>query len=321
MENILINNAKEKFNLFQFLDENNIEYRMSGKNIGEGFIGIEECWHCGIRNYHYGINIEGKYGTCWSCGRGDNLLFIIVHILHINYKEAEEYLISSTYSQEDIEVQVHEIFNSQKQKQKIKPEKEIVLPQSVPLYKYIGKNKTITRFCEDKKITPQLSKYLDLKIGINSKCKNKLIIPIYYGRDLVAYQARSFINRYFKNEGPLKHYLYQYNNIKKEGIIFIVEGVTDWISTNNFIQLFRKNKNYYVTTPFSKILTQEQIELLEAKDPSMVVFMLDYDAWYQYYNPSYKMFCDTDFIILPKDKDPGNMNNFHFMKSFLENGL
>lgn len=321
MGNTLLNNAISKFKLFEFLDENNVDYAMEGKNIGTGFIGIYECFFCGASNYHYGINIEKKYGTCWQCNKTDNLIGIIKNILQISYKEAKEYLISSTYSEEDLELQVDQIFNPETEKKKIKKEKAITLPKSVPLYKYIEKNRIVTQFCEKKKITQQIAKDLDLQIGINSKSKNKLIIPIYYGRDLVAYQARSFLNRYFHNEGEIKHYLYQYNSIKKGGIIFIVEGITDWISTNSFLQVFRPKKNYFVTTPFSKILTQEQLELLEAKEPNMIVFMLDNDAWYQYYGPSYKLFCKTDFIILPQGKDPGDMTNFMFMKTFLENKL
>jgi len=320
MSNILLEKAIEDFDLFTFLDENNVDYKMHGKNIGDGFIGVDECPHCGIGNYHYGINISEKFGSCWQCGRGDDLINIIKNVLKINWYQAKDHLISSTYSEDDIEVQINEIFNRKKQKEKPKKEKEIKLPQSVPLYKYIGKNKTITIFCEDKGITSQLAKYLDLGIGINSKHKHKLIIPIYYGDNLVAYQTRSFTNRYFNNEGPLKHYLYQYNSIKKGEIIFIVEGFTDWVSTNNFITNYRKN-SYYVTTPFSKIITQEQIELLEAKQPGMVIFLLDYDAWFQYYNPSNKLFCNTDFIILPRDKDPGSLSNNEFLRVFRKHGL
>lgn len=321
MENTLINNAIEKFNLFEFLDENKVDYSLHGKNIGEGFLGVYECPHCGISNYHYGINIDGKYGTCWSCGLSDNLIHIIMNILQINYYQAKEHLLSSVYNEDDIEIQINEIFNGHKEKEKIKKTKEIILPQSVLLHDYIGRNKTITKFCEEKKINKQLSKQLNLRVGTSSKHKSKLIIPVYYGNDLVAYQARSMTNRYFHNEGEIKHYLYQYNNIKKHSKIFIVEGFTDWVSLNIFIQLYRNKRNYYVTTPFSKILTQEQIELLEAKEPDSVIFMLDEDSWFQYYNPSYRLFCDTDFLIVPKDADPGTMNNFQFMKLFLGNNL
>lgn len=302
---------KLKCYVYNLTVENNHSYCANGSIVK----------NCGIGNYHYGINIEKKYGTCWQCNKTDNLIGIIKNVLQIRYKEAKEYLISSTYSEEDIELQIDQIFNPQLENKKRVNNKKIVYPKTVPLYKYIGTNKIITQFCKDKKITQSIAKDLDLQIGTNSKCKNKLIIPIYYGKELVAYQARSFINRYFYNEGEIKHYLYQYERIKKGGTIIIVEGVTDWISTNNFIQIFRSKKNYYVTTPFSKIITQEQLELLEAKDPTMVVFMLDRDAWYQYYQPSYKLFCDTNFIILPPNKDPGEMTNFMFMKTFLEHKL
>lgn len=321
MNNTLIKLAVEKFDLYALLDENNIDYQLEGKNIGEGYIGIEECPHCGIGNYHYGINVEEKFGTCWSCGLSDDLINLIKSLLGINYYQAKDYLISSVYSEDDIEIQINEIFNGANQPVKVKKEKEIKLPKTVELYKYIGSNKTVTEFCNKRKITKQVAKWLGLQIGVGSKHKNALIVPINHDGDLVGYQARSFTTRYFHNEGPIKQYLYNYNNIKQHSTIFLVEGFTDWTSTNHFITRFRKNKGYYVTSPFSKILTDEQIGLLEEKEPVKVVFMLDYDAWFQYYKPSYSLFCDTDFIIVPKDTDPGQLTTSQFLKSFIENNL
>jgi hypothetical protein len=321
MEKTLFNSAKDRFDLFAFLDEYKIDYAMEGKNIGVGYVGIYECPHCGIGNYHYGINIEEKFGTCWSCGFSDNLVNIIRLLTEVTYYEAKEYLISSVYTEEDIEVQVHGIFNDKKKTKEEKKEKEIVLPKSVDLYKYMEKNKTIKSFCKEKNITYKLAQWLDLKIGSGSKFKNNLIIPVYYYGDLIGYQVRSFINRYFHNEGSLKHYLYNYDNIKKHSKIVIVEGFSDWTATYKFLSIYRKKTNMAVTTPFSKILTEEQIELLEDKEPEMVIFMLDYDAWFQYYKPSFKFFCDTDFIIPPRNTDPGQLTNGQFLKTFIEHSL
>lgn len=320
MGTTLVELAASKFDLFEFLDENSVDYQMEGKNIGEGFIGIYECFHCGIGNYHYGINIEEKFGSCWSCGLGDDLVNIIKHILNVNYYEAKDYLISSVYSEDDIELQIDAIFNQIKPIKKKKAEKKIELPKTVDLYKYIGRNKTITEFCINKKITKRVAEWLDLQIGIGSKHKNSLIVPINHDGDLVGYQARSFTTRYFHNEGPIKHYLYNYNNIKQHSTIIIVEGFTDWTSTNHFLNIFRKKKGYYVTTPFSKILTDEQIGLLEEKEPVMVIFILDSDAWFQYFSPSYKLFCDTDFIILPKPHDPSSLSTLQLKKIIEEQG-
>jgi hypothetical protein len=156
---------------------------------------------------------------------------------------------------------------------------------------------------------------------MDSKEKNKLIIPIYYKQNLVAYQSRSLFKSIYKNTGPIKQYIYYYDYIPKNAILFIVEGVMDWISLHLFLINHRKNKNYYVTTSFSKMITTEQINLIETLIPEKVIFMLDYDAWYGYYGPSYKLNCSTDFLILPKDKDPGNMNNLNFIRLFNENNL
>lgn len=321
MGTTLFNLAKEKFDLFAFLDENGIDYALHGKNIGDGFLGIYECPHCGIGNYHYGINIQEKFGTCWSCAMSDDLVNIIKHLLEINYYEAKDYLISSVYSEEDIEVQVNEVFNKIEPEKKEKKQKKIKQLKTTELYKYIGINGTVTRFCKERKITKSLAKWLDLQISIDKKWRNHLLIPVNYNGDMVGYQIRNFTTRFFHNEGPLKHHLFNYNNIKKRSKIILVEGITDWTSTYNFISKYRKNQNYAVTTPFSKLLTEEQIKLLENIDPEIVIFMLDYDAWFQYYKPSHSLFCDTDFLIVPKDSDPGNMSTSQFLKLFIGHEL
>jgi hypothetical protein len=313
--------AKEKFDLFEFLGENGVDYSLEGKNIGEGWLGIYECFHCGIGNYHYGINIEEKYGTCWSCGLGDDLINIIKYILNINYYKAKEYLISSVYNEDDIEIQIDAIFNQIEPAKKEKIEKKIELPKAIELYKLIGKNKTITEFCQKRKITEWLAKDLDLHVSTATKYRNCLIIPIWHKRKFIGYQARSFTSRFFHNKGPLKHYLYQYDKIEKDSTIFIVEGFTDWTNTNSFLKVFRRYHKYYVTTPFSKILTDEQINIFQELEPKRAIFMLDYDAWYQYYTPSFKLFCDTDFVILPKDTDPGKMNIRQFLRTFIKYDL
>lgn len=322
MNKALLDRAINEFDIINFLEENNIDFATEGKNIGTGWIGVNSCPNCGDSKYHWGINIQRKYGKCWVCGHYKSLENIIANILSISRKRAIVHILeNSGITEDDIELQIDNIINPEKFKPKTQEIKSIVnIPKGIPVYKLFNKNEAVKEFCLKKKITYGISILTKLLIATTGEHKGRLIIPIYYNKQLVAYQARSLVERYFKNVGLVKHYLYQYSMIKKHSRIILVEGYTDWVSTFSFLNSFRKRK-YSLTTPFSKLITEEQLSLLERKEPKEVIFMLDNDAWYNYLKPSQKLSCNTNFIILPHNSDPGKLTNKQFMSIFEENNL
>lgn len=321
MNSAILDRAINEFDIINFLEENNVDFITEGKNIGNGWIGVNDCPSCGDNRYHWGINLKGKYGKCWVCGHYRSLESIIANILSISIKRAKIHILeNSGITEDDIELQIDNILNSKQIKIDKVNNKSIILPKGIPVFKLFNSNPAVKKFCIKKKITYGISILSKLTVATKGEHKGRLIIPIYHNKTLVAYQARSLVERYFKNEGPVKHYLYKYSCIKKHSRIIIVEGYTDWVSTLSFLNSYRKRK-YSLTTPFSKILTSEQLLLLEKKEPEEVIFMLDNDAWYNYFSPAQRLSCNTNFIILPHNTDPGKLTTQQFIAIFEENAL
>ena len=75
-----------------------------------------------------------------------------------------------------------------------------------------------------------------------------------------------------------------------------------------------------ITTGFSKKLTNEQIKIINNMNLSSVIFLLDGDSWHDYYSSSIQLTCPhSDFIILSKDKDPGELSQREFLRIFNDN--
>lgn len=71
-------NKRQKINLEyidirEVLDDLDIPYRESGKNVGQGWIGVC-CPFCGDSNFHLGICLEAPVISCLRCGKKGNIL-------------------------------------------------------------------------------------------------------------------------------------------------------------------------------------------------------------------------------------------------------
>jgi len=319
MRDFLLEQAILKFDIYEFLDENDIEYSKTNRNVGTGWIGIEECIFCGAGNYHGGINESALTYSCWKCPERGNLVTIIMKVMNFSYEEAREYILE--YSQIDVEsvdLSVKIIFKQAKQIQP-KPKEiktNLVLPESFRITSnMITNNPAIHDFCKMKHISSQDCILYNLRIGIDGNNKGRMIIPIYHDRRLVAYQARTMVGgKSYKSEGSIKSFLFKIDSIPLNKTIVLVEGFFDYLTTYKFVSRFLKNK-VYVTTPFSKIITNEQISLLKSRKPKEVISLWDYDAWFKNSFQD-RLVCDTGILIPPTDKDPNEMTKKDFLQVF-----
>ena len=90
-----IKKAIEHFDLVSFLENNNINYKLEGKNIGTEWIGIETCVSCGASNFHAALHKTNKTFTCWVCKESMWLGKFIAEVKGCNKKEAIEILIEN----------------------------------------------------------------------------------------------------------------------------------------------------------------------------------------------------------------------------------
>jgi DNA primase len=70
------------------LDDLDIEYKTSGKNIGSGCVGIV-CPFCGDQSNHCGIFIKRNLFKCWVCQEKGSIIRLIKEIKGISYTKAE----------------------------------------------------------------------------------------------------------------------------------------------------------------------------------------------------------------------------------------
>ena len=227
------------FDAAQFCEDYNIEYWPEGsKNVGTGWIGIQ-CPFCGDTSNHLGIEIETGKCVCWKCG-GKKLTDVIWYFT----KDKNKQDIIDKYSW---------LFSHQPVKKNIK--RKLNIPGKRPLiqkYKeYLTKRNFDPEYLEQK---------YDLRYGEPyTKYEYRLIIPVYYEKNIVSYQTRRVFEdnsiRYknCSNEESIienKKICYNLDNCKMNKAIAL-EGVTD---------VWRIGDNSFAT--FGTSFTDEQLILI-----------------------------------------------------------
>lgn len=305
------------FNIYDFLQESGYSYFTSGKNVGSGWLGVNPCPYCGNEN-HFGVNIEDKFFNCWVCGKKGNLFSLVSKIKKIKYDKAKQFILNEEIIEgETIVNKIENIFKNEENNNQdvIKQIKKLKLPSNIDITSSLIKNNTLIRtFFIERGLKVDHAIFNHLKIGISGFFKNKLIIPIYYHAKLVAYQSRSLIKKEYHSEGEIKQYLYKIDKIDKNKKLIIVEGFFDYLKTQDFILKYYK-REFEVTTAFSKILTDNQINYINELKPKELVFLLDNDCWSEYHKYD-NIHCSTSFLVPPFGKDPGNMTDKDFIKMF-----
>jgi DNA primase len=324
--NINLEDAILEFDIISFLENQGIDYTLDSKNVGSDWIGVQPCPSCGDTSYHFGISKENKTFNCWVCSATGSLTWFMKIMCEIPLHMAREIIIgdrSSDDSEIDVVQKVKNIFKrSEKSSYEVHEDiRRIKLPKNVRVVKrIIQENEALANLFEEKKLNHVDAKMYRLKLGTEGYAANKLILPIYHNGRLRAYQQRDLTKKQYHNEGDIKQLLFDLEDIPKNSNIIVVEGFFDYTNVRNFVYKYYP-KRYYCTTPFSKLLTDEQITLLNNLYPSLVVFFFDRDAWFHYHKYNQRIICPTKFLIPTRDKDPNKMTGHELLKLFSNHGL
>jgi hypothetical protein len=235
------------FNALQFCKDYNIPYALSGKNVGNGYIGINDPFAVYDATFHGGFNPENGTYTSWKTG-SHPLVDVISELLHISRKEAQRIIqmYGTVYtSKEDIITK--------------KPFKIVETKPSKIHYDYIA-----SRGFNPKEI---IEKY-DLRAD-----GYKLIIPIYFKGRIVSYQERDIRYKFYKacpkekSLMNLKDVLYNIDNCKQDYVL-IVEGIFD---------VYRMGDNCVATLGTS--WTKKQASLLtKSFNHAIIMYDPEYEA-------------------------------------------
>jgi len=209
------------FNHIQWLNDYNIQYAHKGKNIAQGWTGIN-CPFCTFDNsFHGGINNYSKGFSCWKCGEHGALPKLIAQILNITYKEA--FSVINKYSTDFYAPQLPE---------KIPQQTVCTLP----------KNTTDTLLKKHalwlarRKFTPT-SIFKKYKLKCTTKTypwQWRLIVPYYQNKKILTFMGVDVLGtqdvKY--KQCPINHSVFApkqtlYNLPKHRDTVIVVEGLTD----------------------------------------------------------------------------------------------
>lgn len=284
----------ERFDPIKWMEDNNIEYYDSGKNISHGWVGLC-CPFCGDDpSHHLGINLSNNLISCFRCQRGNGTVIKLVMKLHkVPFPKALKIM------QQYVSGAVTEI-PKQRSIQKVK---------EVSLSQFSEKLSPLARkYLKARNFDPDFirRKYGILDGGVVGKYAHRIIIPFIQNRKVITYTTRDYsgksILRY--EEMPLddcaipsSHTLYNIDTIKDVAIV--VEGPTD---------VWRIGDGCCAVTSIK--YTNHQVKCLLRKNPKKIFVMFDHGAEEQARNFAYDvgtLFKGEIKILHLKNGDPANL--------------
>ena len=302
------------FNIEQFLINNNIGYKTSGKNVSKGEYSIC-CPFCGEAKFHCGINPSKGLFHCWKCGEKGNLVKIVAKIKNVSFIESKEIIRPTSELRQVLE-----------ERSKIIEEPIVIQNKDfkLPLHTY--------RFRKDKTDLWQETAFMflrqkygltwndveqaDLRYCVYGKWKNSIIIPVYKDKKLINFLGRCWDKnskvRYniCPNEKAVLNIhktLYNIDSIKiGQDLLVLVEGVFDCLKVGLNIAV----------ASFGTEVSQEQRNLLIGLKPKKLIILADNDLNNPNTIKKAQKLCDylSPFSIIKcikvpfKGKDPADLD-------------
>lgn len=307
--------AVDDWNLFEFLDDCEVDYSFSGKNIGKDFIGINPCIFCNDSRRHFAIHKEQKYGKCFKCGGRAGPLKLISYYKRMKLKDAFKYLVGRNTEENNVVDTVKGILSYTPKMIEEKEDEMDSIPKGARPISFddLRTNKPLKTLFDEKHL-----RFWDVERYNLMLYGNQLVMPIYYRGNIVSYQKRTITEKNYINSENTGRYIYWNRNIIPNAHLILVEGFFDLTRIYSYI-LTNKIK-VSITTAFLKMVSREQFNKIIMMKPKSVIVMFDNDSWFNYRRVKKEMPFDTHFVILPKGKDP-NMLRWEEMKNIFENEI
>lgn len=157
-------------------------------------------------------------------------------------------------------------------------------------------NPDLKRFFQKKKITYEIAQKYDLGFCPTGRLKNRIILPIYFEKRVVGWQARAmykfakdFQGRKYQTPKSfqINHYLYNWDEAKEYPVIVVVEGPFD---------VFTVGPNAVAT--FGTSISAEQVRLL-SNLKARKILMWDYDARIKAWKTAQRLPFTLDLALVP----------------------
>ena len=287
------------FDIFAYLDSRNISYKESGVNISKKYIGIN-CPFCANDNlYHLGIHKQSKAVTCWRCGTKGTILHLIQKV--DNVPRSKAYSIFLQFQDQSLSY-----LDTQ---DRLPTENDVELPK--------GCNKNFAgifaNYLKQRNFDPEIIKQYNLYCGLPmTNYQYRIIIPVFYKHELVAYTGRDATNlspipylhsSIEESRIPVKQSLYNLDTIKDKAII--VEGALD---------VWRIGRECVAT--FGIEYTKQQVALLLGLKKAFILFDAEAKAQSQAEALANDLSCFIDYVeVVTLDKgDPTDLDPIEALK-------
>lgn len=212
----------DQIDIREVLDDLDIYYTETGKNVSDGWIGVA-CPFCGDDSNHLGINLDGKSISCFKCGTTGTILKYLAEELGSFSKAIN--LLGDSVPRE------MKIFNA--------VEKERAVTVSLPeeASKKIGKYHAQYLNSRGYSYIELTKKYNLHFCSSNSRdWNNRIIVPITRRGKLITFTSVSILDeiklryKHLKDEESvisIKHYLYGLEEAQGNSACALVEGLFD----------------------------------------------------------------------------------------------
>lgn len=281
-------------------DDLNIEYKDSGKNISNGWLGID-CPYCGDSSNHLGLNLSNNLFSCWRCSERGTVVKLVKEIKQISYHQAN--LLMIQYQRDGIFTQVEEQnpthTNVGGQGRNVLVWPNPILDSAPELHR---------RYLQSRNFDPDfLTKKYGLRFTPNTgPYRFRIIAPMNLSGKAVSWIAADIIRNkeripYLKCPVEMSivnanSCLYNIDSVKDVAVI--CEGITDcWRIGDGSVATLTKN------------VTSEQTLLLTQRGVRKVLIMFDSDALEQAHNVARRLsgLFKTEVIEL-SEGDPADFN-------------
>lgn len=197
------------FDFLGELEKRNIQFKTSGRNIGQNFIGMD-CPFCGDRRNHLGVSKQHGFYSCFVCGAKGSFQYLI-------FKLTGEWIKKSRF----------ELVSEQE-----------TFSRAIDLdFDFDSLSSNAIQYLINRDYDPEelIDKYKIKDGGIVGKFKYRIMIPYFMNNKLVTYSGRDYSGvqepkyLHLDRESSImscKDVLYNLNNCNDQSII-ITEGVFD----------------------------------------------------------------------------------------------
>jgi DNA primase len=212
------------FNIVSFLEDNDIYHRFSGENVGRGWVGFR-CPFCEGDKEHGGVKLTHKRFSCWQCGESASPPKLIKQILNCSWAKAYEVL--KKHSNRETAMSSWANIPTVRERSS----RPVHLPALTGSLTGPGGHYLSSRGFNPEAIEAQ---YGVKESGPLGRYKFRLIIPIYFKKELVSFTSRDYTGKgepKYKEQSiddaviPAKDCLYNIDTVKND--LLIVEGPAD----------------------------------------------------------------------------------------------